>query len=86
MITYADAIDDVVPDRLTGFFQGWMKAHTPEEHLRILEGSDHVVLAFDSDNDRVVGFHALCRGRPQRDRGICVSVSSCSFSLRCRCC
>jgi ribosomal protein S18 acetylase RimI-like enzyme len=41
---------------LKGFFQEWKKPHTPEDHLKILENSDHIVLAFDADTHRVVGF------------------------------
>lgn len=41
---------------LQGFFEGWIKPCTPDEHMQMLEGSDHVVLAVDTDSGRVVGF------------------------------
>jgi ribosomal protein S18 acetylase RimI-like enzyme len=41
---------------LQGFFVGWKKPHAPEEHLRILRNSDHVVYAIDTSVNRVVGF------------------------------
>lgn len=54
MIEYTEAIDGITPEALRGFFVGWRHPRTPEEHLRILGGSDHVVLAID--DGRVVGF------------------------------
>ena len=46
----------VTPNMLKGFFQGWKNPRTPEVHLEILKNSAHVILAFDTDTDRVVGF------------------------------
>jgi ribosomal protein S18 acetylase RimI-like enzyme len=56
MIEYTDNADNITPDRLNGFFQGWKKSHTPEEHLRILKSSNHIILAVETDGDRVVGY------------------------------
>ena len=56
MISYREDLHGVTPERLTGFWSGWPSPPTPEMHLRILEGSEAVVLAIDSDDDRVVGF------------------------------
>jgi ribosomal protein S18 acetylase RimI-like enzyme len=56
MIEYADSVEGVAPRMLKGFFEGWKKPRTPEEHLRMLENSDHVVLALDPANEKVVGF------------------------------
>jgi len=56
MIKYTGSLDNITPDRLNGFFQGWKRPHTAEGHLGILKGSDYVVLAVDTDTDRVVGF------------------------------
>lgn len=55
-LRYQDTLEGVTPDVLHGFFSGWQHPHTPETHLRILEGSDHVLLAIDDDKERVVGF------------------------------
>ena len=41
---------------LQGFFDGWTRPRTPDEHMKILEGSDHIVLAVDAGSGRVVGF------------------------------
>ena len=56
MIKYRLDAKGVRPQQLVGFFQGWPKAPSPETHLRLLEGSDHIVLAVDGETDRVVGF------------------------------
>ena len=41
---------------LMGFFEGWKSPHTPAAHRDILKNSAHVVLAFNPDAKRVVGF------------------------------
>ena len=56
MITYRFDARGVSPDHLGGFFQGWPKSPSPETHLRLLEGSDHIVLALDDETGNVVGF------------------------------
>ena len=54
MVEYTESLDGVAPVHLQGFFVGWRNAQTPEQHLAILRGSAHVVLA--RDGERVVGF------------------------------
>ncbi len=56
MIEYTETADNITPEMLKGFFQGWKEPHTPEEHLRILRHSDYIVLALDTEKSRVVGF------------------------------
>ena len=56
MIEYTDSIDKITPDNLEGFFLGWKRLHSPAEHLELLKSSAHIVLAIDTDEDRVVGF------------------------------
>ncbi len=56
VIDYQDDLDGLSADQLTDFFDGWPNPPSPETHLRILRGSDHVVLALDAETDRVVGF------------------------------
>lgn len=56
MITYTDTLVQIAPDMLHGFFHGWKKPHSPEEHLAILKNSDYIVLALDTEIPRVVGF------------------------------
>jgi ribosomal protein S18 acetylase RimI-like enzyme len=53
-IRYRSTTEGITPEQLTGFFEGWPDPPSPETHLRILEGSDHVVLAID--DAAVVGF------------------------------
>ena len=55
MIAYADSTDGIGPDNLRGFFVGWPNSPAPETHLRILNGSDAVVLARDDATGAVVG-------------------------------
>jgi GNAT superfamily N-acetyltransferase len=55
LIRYSTDISGLEARQLSdGFFEGWTRPIDPERHLRILRGSDHVVLALD--DDRVVGF------------------------------
>ncbi len=56
MIKYVDSIESITPEMLKGFFEGWRKPRSKEEHLKILQNSDHIVLAVDTDRNRVVGF------------------------------
>ncbi len=62
MFSYQTNLEGVTPDKLTGFFVGWPNPPSPETHLRILQASSHVVLAWEEDGaedgveDRVVGF------------------------------
>ena len=56
MIRYSHSLDGIGSERLRGFFQGWPSAPSPETHLRILAGSDEVVLAIDSASGNVIGF------------------------------
>ena len=57
-IAYRESVDGLRPDQLGGFFQdpAWPDPPTPETHLRLLRGSDHVGLAIDEESGRVVGF------------------------------
>lgn len=57
MIRYQESLDGVTPELLDGFWAEWPAAPSPETHMRILSGSEAIVLAIDSDaEDRVVGF------------------------------
>ena len=54
MISYHTDLQRVTPDGLEGFFVGWPNPPSPDTHLRILQGSSHVVLAWEEN--RLVGF------------------------------
>lgn len=56
MIVYTDAVQDISSTQLSGFFVGWPNPPTPETHLRLLHGSDHVLLAVDDATGQVIGF------------------------------
>lgn len=56
MITYADSTAGITAGQLQGFFTHWLHRPSPETLLRILDGSDFVVLALDSGTGRVVGY------------------------------
>ena len=53
---YTSDLTGVAAADLEGFFVGWPTRPSPERHLEILRGSDHVVLARDGEHGRVVGF------------------------------
>jgi len=56
MIDYTDSVEHITAGMLTGFFEGWKKPQPPPAHLRILQQSDHIVLAIDREKNSVVGF------------------------------
>lgn len=54
-LTYQTTTDGLTADQLSGdFFEGWLDPPTPETHLRVLEQSDHRVVAIR--DGQVVGF------------------------------
>jgi len=56
MIVYAETAETLTAQQLSGFFVGWPHPPTPETRLRLLEGSDEVVIAQDDAIGQVVGF------------------------------
>jgi ribosomal protein S18 acetylase RimI-like enzyme len=62
VIDYSCSTDDLTPEFLKGgFFEGWPSKPSIETHLKVLRGSDHVVVA--RDGNTVVGFiNALSDG------------------------
>ena len=65
MIEYTDSVENITPQMLEGFFEGWKKPRIPEEHLEILKHSNHFVLAIDSDKGKVIGFITALTDRMQ---------------------
>lgn len=54
-LSYRITADGLTEDQLNGdFFDGWLDPPPPETLLRILQSSDHVVVAIR--NDQVIGF------------------------------
>ena len=56
MIIYRDNNNEVLINQLTGFFIGWKKPLTVEQHYKLLCGSTHFVVAIDDEVNQVVGF------------------------------
>jgi GNAT superfamily N-acetyltransferase len=62
-IRYTASLQDIMAADLRPFFVGWAASPDDETRLRILTGSDHVLLAVDEATDRPVGFiNALSDG------------------------
>ena len=56
MISYQSHADDLTPDDLQGFFEGWPRPPSPETLLRLLRAAHRVELAVDESSGRVIGF------------------------------
>ena len=56
MIIYRDNNNEVLINQLNGFFVGWKKPLTAEQHYKLLYGSTHFVIAIDDEINQVVGF------------------------------
>ena len=56
LIKYQDSCLNISPNQLCEFFIGWVNPPTPEVHLKLLRQLAYVVLAIDSDTNKVVGF------------------------------
>jgi|SRR5690606_25482585 ribosomal protein S18 acetylase RimI-like enzyme len=56
MIRFTSSLEGIAPGHLEGFFDGWPNPPEPATHLRLLEGSSHVILAIDDTTKSVVGF------------------------------
>lgn len=51
---YSNSIKGVTADSLHGFFEGWISSPAPEDLLKILKNSEHVVIA--KEDNRIIGF------------------------------
>jgi len=56
LITYQDSADGIRAEELAGFFDGWPRPPSAEQHLATLQGSSAVVIARDAEAGTVVGF------------------------------
>lgn len=56
MIAYSDNINNINPEMLKGFFEGWVRCPSPEKHFEILKNSDYIIIAVDENTRKVVGF------------------------------
>ena len=55
-MNYQTTVDDLTPEQLTEFFDGWPNLPSPETHLKLLQNSSHVVVAIEPETKRVIGF------------------------------
>jgi ribosomal protein S18 acetylase RimI-like enzyme len=56
VIDYCDSLDGICVEQLEGFFVGWQYPLTIADHIKVLAGSSHFLLAKDNESGRVVGF------------------------------
>jgi ribosomal protein S18 acetylase RimI-like enzyme len=56
MISFRKKLEGTTPDQLEGFFSGWPNPPTTETFIKLLKNSDEFILAFDEDDEKVVGF------------------------------
>ena len=62
-VHYSTSLDGIRPEMLVGFFVGWRRPLSSEQHVRLLRNSTHCILAIDSQASRVIGFiNALADG------------------------
>jgi ribosomal protein S18 acetylase RimI-like enzyme len=53
-INFTSSLEGISEDMLQGFFVGWKNRPSTETHLKLLQESQHVVLALN--NEKVIGF------------------------------
>lgn len=56
MIAYTDSVQNISAENLQGFFVGWKNPPSSETHLKLLAGSDRIIMALDDETGNVVGF------------------------------
>ncbi len=56
MIEYYTDLYNITESDLEGFFVGWKAPLSCKQHYQTLENSDYKILAYDTDEERVVGF------------------------------
>lgn len=56
VILYRNEIEGLKPEDLLGFFEKWPNPPNPDKRLALLKNSEHVLIAFDDNNGKVVGF------------------------------
>lgn len=56
MMEYITNLKEIKPEDLEGFFIGWKKPLTIYEHYEMLKNSSYIVIAYDTEESKVVGF------------------------------
>jgi len=63
MLVYQKDLHNISKRQLEGFFVGWSNPLTAEQHFQILENSQYIVLAMETNTKQVIGFiNALSDG------------------------
>ncbi len=62
-VEYFHTLDGILPEQLTGFFEGWPNPPSPSTHLTLLRNSDEVVLAVDTASGNVIGLITVLTDR-----------------------
>ena len=55
MLLFLESTEQIAVEELDGFFADWGTSPSADTLLRVLQGSDHVVLARDTEASRVIG-------------------------------
>lgn len=61
-IRYQNTLEGIRPANLKGHFMGWPNPPSPDAHLRILQGSDYLVLAVSTQRNVVGWISAITDG------------------------
>lgn len=61
-IRYQNTLEGIGSDNLGGHFMGWPNPPSPDAHLRILQGSDYLVLAVSTQGTVVGWISAISDG------------------------
>jgi ribosomal protein S18 acetylase RimI-like enzyme len=56
MIIYLDESNRIAASQLQGFFVGWKKTLSAQQHCALLYGSTHFIAAINDETAQVVGF------------------------------
>lgn len=56
MIIYQDNLNNLNPEMLNDFFDGWKTFPSKEKHFKILQNSEFKILAIDDVTNKVIGF------------------------------
>ena len=56
MIKYQSSTKGITAKQLEGFFAEWPKRPSPQTHLKLLKKSAYVLIAMDTEKNKVAGF------------------------------
>ena len=61
MIIYQDNLNNLNPEMLNDFFDGWKKFPSKEKHFKSLQNSEFKILAIDDVTNKVIGTELIKR-------------------------